>query len=66
MSCLELADDIEALAAGLMVAGIPTRGRVALMSRTGWVEGGEMTPTLELRRRLVTERYAQKVEQLYR
>lgn len=34
VSCLELADDIEALAAGLIIAGIQPGERVALMSRT--------------------------------
>jgi long-chain acyl-CoA synthetase len=39
--------------------------RFSVLPRDFTIEGGELTPTLKVRRRLVLERYADEIEQLY-
>ncbi len=40
--------------------------RVLLVGRQFTVEGGELTPTLKVKRRVIEERYADRIEEIYR
>ena len=39
--------------------------KIAVLADTFSIEGGELTPTLKVKRRVVTERYADRIEALY-
>ena len=39
--------------------------RFSIVPQDFTIEGGELTPTLKVRRRVVLERYADEVERLY-
>ncbi len=70
MSLLGDADFVQALqdavdAANTAVSGAEAIKKWQLLPQDFTVEGGEMTPTLKLRRKVVTERYADQVERLY-
>ncbi len=57
-------DEIKGLSGGL--ADFERVKRFALLTRAFTLEGGELTPTLKIRRRAVLEKYAEVVESLYR
>ncbi|NNK49783.1 MAG: AMP-binding protein, partial [Gemmatimonadetes bacterium] len=40
--------------------------RILLAGRQFTVEGGELTPTLKVKRRVIEERYADRIEEIYR
>lgn len=42
-----------------------TLKRFELMADEWTVEGGELTPTMKVKRKVVTEKYAKQIEELY-
>ena len=46
-------------------AGRVGPGKIALLEREMTVEGGELTPTLKVRRKIVDEKYREIIESLY-
>lgn len=48
------------------LAHYATIKRFAVLAEELTIDGGELTPTMKLRRRLITEKYAEHIERLYR
>ena len=46
-------------------AGLPGRGRQFVLPDEWTAETGELTPTLKRRRRVIADRYASEIDQLY-
>ena len=40
--------------------------RILLVGRQFTVEGGELTPTLKVKRRVIEQRFADRIEEVYR
>ena len=50
---------------GLAVARIERVKRIALLENELTIEGGEMTPTLKVKRRVIDEKYKDVIDRLY-
>jgi long-chain acyl-CoA synthetase len=58
--------EAEITAANRELASFETVKRFRILPRELTIEGGELTPTLKVRRKLVYERYSDRIEQMYR
>jgi len=58
-----LADPVRPLMA--VVGGAKVSSKIALLENEFSVEGGELTPTLKVRRRIVDEKYKNIIERMY-
>ena len=52
-------------AANRTLARVQTVKRIAILAEEFSIEGGELTPSLKLKRRVVNEKYAAVIERLY-
>lgn len=56
-------DDVEELCAGM--ARFERIKKIALLSEDFTIDGGELTPTMKVRRKQVNEKYAREIEAIY-